>query len=109
MKGYMGRILRANLTTGQVSAEDLDSRLTKSYLGGTGFGVRMAYDEIPPDTDPLGPSAKLIIMTGPVTATALGTAGRFQVIYKSPLTGILCDASSSGHWGSSSNKPATMV
>ena len=38
-------------------------------------------------------------MTGPVTGTLLGTSGRWQLVYKSPLTGILCDSSSGGFWG----------
>jgi aldehyde:ferredoxin oxidoreductase len=104
MKGYMGALLRVNLTTGAISEEALDPRLAADYIGGTGLGVRIAYDEIPPDADPLGPDSKLIFMTGPVTSTVLGTAGRYQLIFKSPLTGILCDSSSSGHWGSEFRK-----
>ncbi len=99
MKGYMGKLLRVNLSTRQVTEEPLDPQLARDYIGGTGLGVRLAYDEVPPGADPLGPQAKLFIMLGPVTATSLSTAGRYQVIYKSPLTGILCDASSGGHWG----------
>jgi aldehyde:ferredoxin oxidoreductase len=90
---------RVNLTDRQVSEEPLDPKLARDYIGGAGLGVRLAYEESPPETDALGPDAKLIIMTGPVTATRLGTAGRYEVIYKAPLTGILCDASSGGHWG----------
>ena len=100
MKGYMGKLLRVNLTTGKISEEVLDPELANGYIGGTGLAVRIAYDEIPPDTDPLGVGSKMIFMTGPVTGTILGTAGRYQVVHKSPLTGILCDSSCSGHWGS---------
>jgi aldehyde:ferredoxin oxidoreductase len=99
MKGYMGKLLRVNLTDRQVSGEPLDPKLVCDCIGGAELGVRLAYDEIPPETDPLGPDSKLIMMTGPVTATRLGTAGRYEVVYKAPLTGILCDASSGGHWG----------
>ncbi len=99
MKGYMGKLLRINLTTGQVLEEPLSPELARDYIGGAGLGVRIAYNEIPPETDPLSQDAKLIIMTGPVTATSLGTAGRYEVICKAPLTGILCDSSSAGHWG----------
>ena len=99
MKGYMGKLLRINLTSQQVSEEPLDPKLARDYIGGAGLGVRLAYNEIPPQTDPLSQDAKLIIMTGPVTATSLGTAGRYEVIFKAPLTGILCDSSSAGHWG----------
>jgi aldehyde:ferredoxin oxidoreductase len=97
--GYAGKILRVNLTSGQISEEIPSQKMLRDYIGGTGLGVRLMYDEVPPDTDPLGPDAKLMFLTGPVTASRLGTAGRYQVCFLSPLTGILCDASSGGHWG----------
>lgn len=99
MKGYMGKLLRVNLTTRQITEEPLNPEYARDYIGGSGLGIRMAYDEVPPDTDPLSPEAKIYFMTGPVTATSLGTSGRYQVIFKSPQTGILCDSSSSGYWG----------
>ena len=97
--GYTGKLLRVNLTHSKITIEELKPALLREYLGGTGLGIRLVYNEVKPQIDPLGPEAKLVIATGPVTATALGTAGRFQVVFKSPLTGILCDSSSGGHWG----------
>jgi aldehyde:ferredoxin oxidoreductase len=97
--GYAGRLLRVNLTNGNISEEILDRQLLHDYIGGTGLGIRFMYDEVLPTTDPLGPDAKLMFFTGPVTASRLGTAGRYQVCFLSPLTGILCDSSSGGHWG----------
>jgi aldehyde:ferredoxin oxidoreductase len=99
MKGYTGKLLRINLSSQEIGEENLDPKILRDYIGGTGLGVRLMYDEVPPQTDPLSAEAKLFIATGPVTATSLGTAGRYQVIFKSPLTGILCDSSSGGHWG----------
>ena len=104
LKGYMAKLLRVNLTTRQVTEEPLDPKLARDYIGGMGLGGRLAYDEIPPETDPLGPDAKILFVTGPVTGTVLGTAGRFQVVFKSPLTGILCDSSCGGHWGAEFKK-----
>jgi aldehyde:ferredoxin oxidoreductase len=97
--GYTGKLLRVNLTHSKITVEGLNPALLREYLGGTGLGIRLIYDEVKPAIDPLGPDAKLVIATGPVTATVLGTAGRFQVVFKSPQTGILCDSSSGGHWG----------
>ncbi|HAZ06841.1 MAG TPA: hypothetical protein DCY58_12675, partial [Acetobacterium sp.] len=34
MFGYMGKILRVNLTTNEVTTEDLDFELAKKYIGG---------------------------------------------------------------------------
>lgn len=97
--GYAGHLLRINLTHGTISKENLNPQLLKDYIGGTGLGVRFMYDEVPPDIDPLSAETKLFFLTGPVTATTLGTAGRYQVVFKSPLTRILCDSSSGGFWG----------
>lgn len=99
MKGYMGRILRVDLTSKRVRPDPIPEQWLRNFLGGAGLGIRFAYNEIPPEADPLGQLNKLIFMTGPVTATVLGTSARYEVLFKSPLTGILCDCSSSGFWG----------
>ena len=104
MKGYMGKLLRVNLSIKKIESEELNFVYAKDFIGGSGLGIRYAYDEIKPDVDPLSPDNKIFFMTGPVTGTSLGTAGRIQVIYKSPLTGILCDSSSGGHWGADLKK-----
>jgi aldehyde:ferredoxin oxidoreductase len=99
MFGYMGKILRVNLSSGAISSEDLDPGICQNFIGGAGFATRILYDEVPAKADPLGPDNKLIFMTGPVTGTRFPTSGRFVVAAKSPLTGIMCTATSSGFWG----------
>ncbi len=99
MDGYMGKILRVNLTTRETRDEPLNPGLARDYLGGTGLGDRIIYDEVPPQTDPLSPESKIVFATGPVTGTNFPSGSRYQVCFKSPLTGILCDASSGGYWG----------
>ncbi len=99
MDGYMGSILRVNLTKREFKAEPLPPKLARDYIGGTGLGNRIIYDEVPPSTDPLSPENKIVFATGPVTATNYPSGARYQICFKSPLTGILCDASSGGYWG----------
>lgn len=98
MNSYMGTLLRVNLREGKVSREALNPQLAREYIGGTDLGVRLAYNEISSGIDPLGPDNKLFFMTRPLTATPFPTAGRYQLIFHSPLTGILCDSSSGGFW-----------
>jgi aldehyde:ferredoxin oxidoreductase len=88
-----------DLSREKVSEEPLDSRIGAQYLGGTGYGARMLYNEVPPTADPLGVENKLIFMTGPMTATRFPTTARYVVVTKSPLTGIMVNGSSSGYWG----------
>jgi aldehyde:ferredoxin oxidoreductase len=95
--GWNGKILRVNLSTGQLSTEPLQHY--REYIGGRGLGVKYIYDEVPPGTDPLSAENKVIITTGPLTATAAQTSGRFSVVSKSPLTGTIFDSNSGGFFG----------
>jgi len=97
--GYMGKILRVNLTTGAISKDEVDPAVAQNYIGGSGLATKILYDELPARIDPLGAENKLVFMTGPVTGTRFPTSGRFVVAAKSPLTGIMTTATSSGFWG----------
>jgi len=99
MDGYTGKILRVNLTSRETKEEPLNAKWARDFIGGTGLGNRIIYSEVPPSTDPLSPENKIVFATGPVTATNYPGSSRYQVCFKSPLTGILCDASSGGFWG----------
>jgi len=99
--GYMGRILRVNLTTGEITKEPLPRELMENYIGGRGFGIKLLTDLLPDPAgvDPLGPENVLIFSTGPLNGTMSPSSGRYTVTTKSPLTGILGDANSGGAFG----------
>jgi len=99
MFGYMGQILRVDLTTGKISAEALKENDRKMFLGGSGLATKYLFDEVSKGTDPLGPHNKLIFMTGPLTGTESPSAGRYCVVTKSPLTGLWGEGNSGGSWG----------
>ena len=99
MYGWIGEILRVDLTSGKVSIEELDENFAKKFVGGRGLGVKILYDELEPKIDPLSPENKLIFATGPVTGTRAPTSGRHCVVSKSPLTGTIFDSHSGGFWG----------
>lgn len=99
MKGYMGKILRVDLTKGKVEVEKLDENLAKKFIGGSGLATKILYDETGPESDPLGPDNRLIFMTGPFAATPIITSGRHHVVTKSPLTGAFTESDSGGTWG----------
>jgi aldehyde:ferredoxin oxidoreductase len=95
----MGKILRVNLTDGQISEEFPDEETLKMYLGGSGLATKYLIDEVPKGIDPLGPENKLIFMTGPLTGTPSPSTGRYSIVAKSPLTGLWGEANSAGFWG----------
>ncbi len=99
MKGWIGKILRVDLTKGEWKAEDLDRNLAIKFIGGRGLGSKILYDEIDPKVDPLSPGNKLILATGPLTGTSASAAGRYMAITKSPLTGTIACSNSGGHFG----------
>jgi len=96
--GYMGKILRVNLTSGEVKDETLDQTMARDYIGGAGFGAKILYDEVDPTVDALGPDNKIIFATGPLSGTRHPCSGRYAVVFKSPLTNGYGEGHSGGHW-----------
>ena len=89
MYGYWGKILRVDLTTGEIKTQHLSEDIYKYYIGGEGLAIKILYDEIPKGADPLGPENVLVFAVGPLQGGSrfLGS-GRFAVAAKSPLTNI---------------------
>ena len=98
-QGYMEQIARINLSDGSVKIETPDEDFAMAYVGGSGFGARYLYDEVPAETDPLSEKNIIYFFTGPFVGTAAPSAGRFMVISKSPLTGMYGEANCGGTWG----------
>lgn len=66
--GYMGKILRVNLTDGKVKDENLpETPILRQYIGGQGLAQYILMHELPPGTGPLDPANPVIFMTGPLT------------------------------------------
>jgi len=99
MFGYMGKILRVNLSKCKITEEFPEENTLKMFLGGSGLATKYLFDEVKKGTDPLGPENELIFMTGPLTGTPSPSTGRFIVVAKSPLTGFWGQANSGGYWG----------
>ena len=98
-KGWMGTLIRVNLTDGTIRKEPLDMQSANDYVGARGLGTKYYCDEVDPNIDPLSPENKIIFMTGPLTGTAACSGGRYDVISKGPLTGTIDASNSGGHFG----------
>ncbi|MBQ9858254.1 MAG: aldehyde ferredoxin oxidoreductase family protein, partial [Oscillospiraceae bacterium] len=99
MMGYYEKIARINLTTGEIKVEKLDVELAKKFIGGRGLGTKILYDEGVATVDPLSAENKLVYITGPLTGAAAPSTGRYMVVTKSPLTGMIACSNSGGIWG----------
>lgn len=99
MFGWKGKILRADLSEGNINIEDMPTYLMEDYIGGRGMGIRILFDEIDPEIDGLSPDNMLIFSTGPVTGTGMPAASRFCVISKSPLSNAIANPVCGGYFG----------
>ncbi len=99
MHGWMGRILRIDLSKKKISSQPLTNEQAELFLGGRGLGAEILFRELPRGIDPLSPENKLIFATGPLTGTGAPTSGRYSVTTRSPLTGTIFDSNSGGHFG----------
>jgi len=99
MFGYMGKILRVDLTDGTFKDEVLKEEMVRDYIGGSGIGTKILYDETSAETQALSPENPLIFMTGPFTGTNTPLSGRHAVVSKSPLTNIFAQSDIGGSFG----------
>jgi aldehyde:ferredoxin oxidoreductase len=99
MFGWMGKILRIDLTRGTISQEALDRDDLRNYIGARGLGTRLFVKEVDPNVDPLSPENKVIFMSGPLTGTFAPCGGRFNVVTKGVLNGTIAASNSGGNFG----------
>ncbi|NIO25743.1 MAG: aldehyde ferredoxin oxidoreductase, partial [Gammaproteobacteria bacterium] len=79
--------------------EPLNMEWAEQYLGQRGLATKYLVEEVDPKVDPLSPDNKLIMTTGPLTGTMASTGGRYSVVCKSPLTGVVACSNSGGFIG----------
>ncbi len=99
MGGWTGKIVRVDLSTGAITKEDTTKY--KPYLGGTGLGYKVLWDEVPPGTKAWDPANRIIFGGGPLTGTGTPLSARVSVTSLWPMqpqelpgTGHM-----GGHWG----------
>ena len=68
MYGWMGKILRVDLTTETIHYEYLDKDLYHKFIGGRGINSKILYDEIEMDSSPFAPENVLILGQVPCQA-----------------------------------------
>ena len=91
MNAYTNKLLMIDLSHGTSEILPVPEPLKQDFIGGKGFGAKLLYDRVSPDTNPLDKDNLLMFMTGPLTGT-LAPAMRGCVVTKSPLTGLFLDS-----------------
>ena len=56
MGGYVGKLLRVDLSKEEIAETSLpEEKILRQYIGGTGLGARLLYDEVDPTIKPTDP------------------------------------------------------
>ncbi|HAR35450.1 MAG TPA: aldehyde ferredoxin oxidoreductase [Acidobacteria bacterium] len=97
--GYMGKLLRVNLSTGETWDEPLDLERATMYIGGSAMGGRILLDEVPPGVGPFDEENRLMFLSGPFSGTSVPGSGTYTVVTKGPLTNQAATAQSNGWFG----------
>jgi aldehyde:ferredoxin oxidoreductase len=97
--GYMGKLLRVNLSTGETWDEPLDVERAKKYIGGSAMGGRILLDEVPPGVGAFDEENRLMFLPGPFSGTSVPGSGTYTVVTKGPLTNQAATAQANGWFG----------
>jgi aldehyde:ferredoxin oxidoreductase len=98
--GWMGRILRVDLSSGAIDTIDTAAYVPK-YVGGLGIAARIAWEELKPGVGPFDPENMLFFMVGPLTGTLASGAGRVVIAGIAPQQhpSVFSRSGMGGHWG----------
>ncbi|MBC7235828.1 MAG: aldehyde ferredoxin oxidoreductase family protein [Chloroflexi bacterium] len=97
-RSFHNKILRVNLSTGNISVDEPGELYFRRYMGGWNIIADTLLREVPQGADPLGPENKLIFAPGVLCGLAISGATRSAVGAKSPLTGAFGAAELGGYF-----------
>ncbi len=83
---YAGRILRINLSNGEVKKEPT-LRYAREWLGSTGIAIKILYDELKSWVTPYDPANKIVFGTGALMGTPAPGACKMSASTLGPRTG----------------------
>jgi aldehyde:ferredoxin oxidoreductase len=97
-KGYIGKILTVDLSTGKTGSLPLSDAQAERFIGGRGLAVEMLYERLPAGVGAFDEANDLLILTGPAAGTPFPTGSRIAAATVSPLTGTLTTGYMGGHF-----------
>ena len=96
--GYMGKILRVDLTSETIIIEEPGPDFYRKYMGGSALNLYYLLQEMPANVDALAPDNILALSVGPATGVSISGQSRMTATAKSPLTGAIGDSQCGGFW-----------
>jgi aldehyde:ferredoxin oxidoreductase len=97
-KGYLGKLLWVDLSSGKSSSTALDEATARTYLAGSGLGAKLIHDRLKSIKGPLDASNPLCFMPGLLCGTVVPGANRTMVCALSPATNAWGEARAGGAW-----------
>ena len=96
MFGYGGRILKVDLSSGEIKQQSYGAEFARKFLGGNGFAAKLIHQGVEAEVDPLASANAIVFGVGPLTDSGVWSSGRGHVAGISPLTGLFGDSSYGG-------------
>lgn len=97
--GYAGKLLRVDLSARRAWAQPFDEAYARKYLGGTGFGARMLYDEVPNSVTWDHPENRISLCTGPMAGSLSWGTSNMSVVTRGTLTNGATSTQANGFFG----------
>ena len=90
--GYWGKILRVDLSRGEISTDEHDESWYRTYMGGACIGAYYLLRELAPGTDPFSPDNIIVSFDG----TCDGMASPITI--SAPYGGYTFNPLPDGNW-----------
>jgi len=90
--GYAGASLYIDLTDKKVDKEPIDLKTCQDFIGGMGVSTKLLYELLASNSSfgaELSPQDPLVFGAGPLVGTLAPASSRAEVLFKSPLTGLV--------------------
>ncbi|MBI4737898.1 MAG: hypothetical protein HY766_17870, partial [candidate division NC10 bacterium] len=97
--GYAGAILRVDLTSGRIWTQLWTPEEMRQYLGGTGLGARLLWEEVPAEVGWDHPDNRLVLATGPLAGLPVWGTGGLSVVTRGAMTNGATSTQANGFFG----------
>lgn len=99
-RGYSDQSLYVNVGTGKMEVRPVAPETRETFIGGKGYGLRMLWDAVTPNTKWQDPENEIVISGGPCSGiTQYSGSGKSIVVAISPQTEKIIDSNVGGHFG----------
>jgi aldehyde:ferredoxin oxidoreductase len=100
VRGYSDQSLYVNVGTGKMEVRPVAPETRETFIGGKGYGLRMLWDAVTPNTKWQDPENEIVISGGPCSGiTQYSGSGKSIVVAISPQTEKIIDSNVGGHFG----------